>query len=237
MGQIPEQLIRYKLGALMDTLEMHGVQDTQVMFSAIGDHYLDRAPLQVGQFESGTEELNAGLASIFLEGGGGGTSQESYLLAWLVAGRHTSIDCFEKRAQKGFLFTIGDEASWSKIEAARLKQVLGYQPAEDLTDRELLAQAQRMYHVFHIHANETGYRNHAGVLNYWRSLLGQHLLVLDDHTAVAELIASTVATTLGYDLATVTAGFDSGVANTVHKALAGVSTSLGARRHRESIRF
>lgn len=237
MGQIPEQLIRHKLGALMDTLETHGVQDTQVMFSAIGDHHADRAPLQVGQFESGTDELNAGLASIFLEGGGGGTSQESYLLAWLVAGRHTSIDCFEKRAQKGFLFTIGDEASWPKVEADRLKNLLGYSQAEDLTDAELLAQAQRMYHVFHIHANETGYRNHDGVLNYWRGLLGQHLLILDDHNAIAELIASTVATTLGADLATVTASFDTGVASTVRKALASVSTGLSTRRDRGVVRL
>jgi hypothetical protein len=230
MGRIPEQLIRHKLGALMDTLETHGVADAQVMFSAIGDHYSDRAPLQVGQFESGTDELNAGLASVYLEGGGGGTAQESYLLAWLVAGRHTSIDCFEKRAQKGFLFTIGDEASWSKVEATKLKALLGYGQADDLTDRELLAQAQRMYHVFHIHANETHYRNHAGVLNYWRDLLGQHLLILDDHNAVAELIAATVATTLGADLATVTDSFAAGVGSTVRKALAKVSTSLSSRR-------
>lgn len=230
MGRIPEYLIRHKLGALMDTMIDHKIADPQIMFSAIGDHHSDRAPLQVGQFESGTDELSAGLTNIFLESGGGGTMQESYLLAWLAAGRHTSIDCFEKRAQKGFLFTIGDEASWSMVEAAKLKAILGYSQAEDMTDQELLQQAQRMYHVFHIHANETHYRNHPKVIDYWRGMLGQNLLILDDHNAVAELIASTIAATLGADLAKVTADFDTGVAASVHKALASLDTGLKTRK-------
>ena len=71
MGQIPEMLIRHKLGSLMDTLLAHGVEDPQVMFSAIGDHHTDRVPLQIGQFESGTDELNDCLSKVYLEGGGG----------------------------------------------------------------------------------------------------------------------------------------------------------------------
>lgn len=234
MGRIPETLIRHKLGSLMNTMIAHGVTDPQIMFSAIGDHHADQASLQVGQFESGTDELNANLANVFLEGGGGGTAQESYLLAWLVAGRHTSIDCFEKRAQKGFLFTIGDEASWSKVEAAKLKKLLGYDQAVDMTDRALLHQAQRMYHVFHIHANETHYRNHPVILDYWRDLLGQNLLILDDHNALAELIASTVATMTGADLDAVTADFDSGIGATVRKALAKIDTGLAKRETKGS---
>lgn len=226
MGRIPENLIRHKLGSLMDTMLAHKVKDPQIMFSAIGDHVVDRAPLQVGQFESGTDELNANIANVFLEGGGGGGAKESYLLAWLVAGQHTSIDCFEKRAQKGFLFTIGDEKSWPKVEADRLKSLLGYDQAVDMSDRELLHQAQRMYHVFHIHANETGYRNNKEVLGYWQDLLGQHLLILDDHNALAELIASTVATMSGADLDEVTASFDPAVEATVRKALAKVDTAV-----------
>lgn len=97
MGRIPELLIRHKLGAMMETLLRHGVEDPQVMFSAIGDQYTDRAPLQVGQFEAGATEMNLNLSQIYLEGGGGGQAKESYQLAWLIAGRHTSIDCFEKR--------------------------------------------------------------------------------------------------------------------------------------------
>lgn len=223
MGRIPEQLIRHKLGALMDTLISHEVEDPQVMFSAIGDHVSDRCPLQVGQFESGTDELNEGLAKIYIEGGGGGQNMESYLMSWLIAGRHTSIDCFEKRGVKGFLFTIGDEKSWGDLDAEWLKDAMGYTQAETLEAKDLLAEAQRMYHVFHIHINETGYKDNPDVMGYWKDILGERFLVLDDHESLAELIASTVAVINGIDIKTVTTSFDKKTATSVAKALVNIS--------------
>lgn len=223
MGRIPEQLIRHKLGALMDTLIDHEIEDPQVMFSAIGDHISDRCPLQIGQFESGTDELNDGLAKIFIEGGGGGQNMESYLMAWLVAGRHTSIDCFEKRNTKGFLFTIGDEKSWHELNADWLKNVMGYAEAETLKAEDLLAEAQRMYHVFHIHVNETGYKDSPDVIGYWKNLLGERALILDSHNSLAELIASTVAVINGIDLKDLTSSFDAKTATSVKNALMNIS--------------
>ncbi|NRB51318.1 MAG: hypothetical protein HRU41_26845 [Saprospiraceae bacterium] len=223
MRNIPEHLIRHKLGSLMDTLLDHGVEYPQVLFAAIGDHISDRAPLQVGQFESGTDELNHCLSSIYLEGGGGGQTMESYLLAWLVAGRHTSIDCFEKRNKKGFLFTMGDEMSWDEVDADRLKGIMGYTEASDISAKDVLAQAQRMYHIFHIHVNEASYRDDPRIIGYWRDLLGENLLILDDQNAIAELIASTIAVIHGVKLDKVAASFDSGTAKAVRKALVNVS--------------
>lgn len=226
MGQIPEMLIRHKLGSLMDTLLAHGVEDPQVMFSAIGDHHTDRAPLQIGQFESGTDELNDCLSKVYIEGGGGGQNMESYLLAWLVAGRHTSIDCFEKRGNKGFLFTIGDEKNWDSVAAPRLKELMGYAQTDPITDTQVLAQAQRMYHVFHIHINETGYKDNPDVIGYWKKLLGERALILDQHMAVAELIASTVAVINGANLDKVAAEFDDATAKSVKNALMLVNTDV-----------
>jgi hypothetical protein len=226
MGQIPELLIRHKLGSLMDTLLAHGVEDPQVMFSAIGDHHTDRVPLQIGQFESGTDELNDCLSKVYLEGGGGGQNMESYLLAWLVAGRHTSIDCFEKRGNKGFLFTIGDEKNWDSVAAPRLKELMGYAQTDPITDAQVLAQAQRMYHVFHIHINETGYKDNPDVIGYWKKLLGERALILDKHMAVAELIASTVAVINGANLDKVAAEFDDATAKSVKNALMLVKTDV-----------
>lgn len=226
MGQIPEMLIRHKLGSLMDTLLAHGVEGPQVMFSAIGDHVTDQSPLQVGQFESGTDELNECLSKVYIEGGGGGQNMESYLLAWLVAGRHTSIDCFEKRGNKGFLFTIGDEKSWDSVDATRLKDLMGYAQTDPITDAQVLAQAQRMYHVFHIHINETGYKDNPDIIGYWKKLLGERALILDKHMAVAELIASTVAVINGANLDKVAAEFDDATANSVKNALMKVNTDV-----------
>lgn len=219
MGRIPELLIRHKLGAMMDTLLQHGVEDPQVMFSAIGDQYTDRAPLQVGQFESGATEMNLNLSQIYLEGGGGGQAKESYQLAWLIAGQHTSIDCFEKRGQKGFLFTVGDEMSWDHLEADYLRRLMGYSEGQNYSTDTLLAAAREKYHVYHIHINETGYRNNPTVLEYWRDLLGENFLVLDDHRVLAELIASVVASQQGAGVDQLTRGFDTNIAHQIKNTL------------------
>jgi len=199
MGEIPEKLIREKLGALIETMLKHNIQSPAVLFGGIGDHHSDEYPCQVGQFESGTNELNKWLTGLYLEGNGGGQNKESYLLAWYVASRHTSIDCFEKRGKKGYLFTVGDEKTWDKLDASTLKEIFGVSQAEDITAEQLLKEAQRMYHVFHIHINSTQYRNDMNVIDDWKRLLGQNLIILDDSDVVAETVASTIAVMEGVD--------------------------------------
>ncbi|WP_046243622.1 hypothetical protein [Hymenobacter terrenus] len=226
MGRIPEILVREKLGPLMNTLIDHGVAHPQLLFGGIGDHHSDSYPLQVGQFESGTAELDQWLTGIYLEGNGGGQSRESYTLAWLFAARHTSCDCFEKRGQKGFLFTIGDEAAWDVLQANALKAIMGYPEAEDLTDQQLLEEAQRSYHVFHIHVNEGSYRDDPSVLGYWKKVLGERLIILDDYNAIAETIATAVALVHGVELKDILASFDQKTAGTVQHALVHASRGL-----------
>ena len=231
MGRIPEAIVKDKLGALMNTIIDNGVEHPQILFGAIGDHRTDEAPLQVGQFESGTEELDKWLTQIYLEGYGGGQARESYLLAWLVAGRHTSIDCFEKRNQKGFLITIGDEASWDSLDTRTLRDLMGYTDAEvDLTDKQLLEEAQRLYNVYHIHINEANYRDDPRVLGYWRDMLGERLIVLNDYTAICETIATLVAVQHGVDMEEVTSKFDPNIAGLVTTALATVDMGSGVAK-------
>lgn len=226
MGRIPEVLVREKLGTLMSTLISHGINDAQVLFGAIGDHKSDNFPLQVGQFESGTEELNKWLSSVYLEGNGGGQNKESYSLAWLFAARHTSTDSFERRNTKNLLFTIGDEAAWDKLEASKLKEIMGYAEAEDISDEAILAEAQRTYHVFHIHVNEGSHRDDSQVLGYWKKMLNERLIICNDYNQIAELIASTVAVIHGLDLDTFTSSFDPKTAIDVKNALVKINTSV-----------
>lgn len=226
MGRIPEVLVREKLGTLMESLIKHGINDAQVLFSAIGDLYHDRCPLQVGQFESGTIELNKWLSTVYLESNGGGDQHESYGLAWLFAARHTSTDSFEKRNTKNLLFTIGDESNHAVFKANKLKELMGYTEAEDITDEAILAEAQRMYHVFHIHVNEGSYRDSPTVLGYWRKMLGERLIICNDYNQIAELIASTVAIIHGLDLDTFTSSFDPKTAIDVKNALSKVNVSV-----------
>ncbi len=225
MGRIPEHIIKNELGTLMNTIIDNGVPDPQVLFGAINDHQTGvRAPIQIGQFESGTEELNKWLSGVALQGGGGGQDMESYLLAWFVAGRHTSIDCFEKRNEKGFLFTIGDEASWDCLNGRDIQSIFGYEKSEDVTDKQLLEEAQRLYNVYHIHINEASYRDDPRVLGYWKKMLGERLIVLDDYHAICATIATVIAVQHGVDMAKVVKSFDSKTAGIVTTALATVAT-------------
>src|SRR5688572_7412422 len=102
MARIPEDFVRDSMPMMMQDIVDLEVVDPQIFFGAIGDHECDRAPLQVGQFESSAELINKWLTSVYMEKGGGGNAGESYPLAWYFAGYHTSIDCFEKRGEKGF---------------------------------------------------------------------------------------------------------------------------------------
>jgi len=197
MGQVPEMIVRKKLDKLMNKLIESGVEDAHVFFGGIGDQYSDRAPLQVGQFEAETELLHKWLTSIYLEGGGGGGNHESYLLAWLVAARHTAIDCMEKRNQKGFLFTVGDERSHANVNADVLEQVLGYTDAERMTDEQLLNEAKEKYNVYHIHVQQGSYRDNPTTLGYWRDLLGEeNLIILENYEDICDVIAEKIVSVL-----------------------------------------
>jgi hypothetical protein len=224
MGRIPENIIKNEAGTLMNTIIDNGVEHPQVLFGAIGDHISDNTPLQLGQFECSAEDLDKWLKGTYIEGGGGGQCMESYLLAWLVAGRHTSIDCFEKRNEKGFLFTIGDEASWDKVDARHLKDIFGYSQTEDVTDVQLLEEAQRLYNVYHIHVNEGSYRDDPQVLGYWKKMLGERLIVLQDYHAICATIATLIAVQHGVDIKDVVKHFDANIAGIVTTALATVTT-------------
>lgn len=231
MGSIPENLIKNKLGTLMNTIIDNGILDPQIMFMAIGDHISDDFPLQVGQFESGTAELDDCLSKIFIERGGGGQNMESYPLAWYFAARHTSIDSFEKRQEKGFLFTIGDEGFHQRMATDLLRSKCGYKGREELLASSLLNEACRSYFVFHIHANEGSYTNDYGIFSQWKALLGERFLVLENQNNIAELIATTVALVKGVHLDEAMSAFDTKTRQSVSNALVAIKDSLVRRDH------
>lgn len=227
MGAVPEQLIKGKLTEIMETVIAHGIPDPQIMFVAVGDHYTDNFPFQIGQFESGDVELEKWLTKICNEGKGGGNGGESYGLTWFFAGQHTSIDCFEKRGQKGFLFTIGDEDVHPVMQAQALKTIFGKGESE-VKASDALSAAQRQYHVFHICVNQCYEPAHL------RHMLGERMLEIGDPELVAEVIGSTVAVVNGADITKVVSGFSSSVAGKVTTALANVKAEVATTGSRSS---
>lgn len=185
MGHIPHELIKEGLPKLMGGIIQGGVPDPALLFLGIGDHECDRYPLQVGQFESGDEELDMWLTRTYIEGGGGGNAGESYLLAWYFAAFHTKTDAFEKRGQKGLLFTVGDEPGLKTLPASGIKEIMG-QGQQIYTHLELLAEAQKKYDVYHISVLHSGQAVNADV--EWKELLGQNCLSIEDHREIPNVI-------------------------------------------------
>lgn len=225
MGRIPYELVTNTLKDLPETLITHGLPDCQILFGGIGDEYYDRAPLQVGQFESGATELVNDLTSLYIEGGGGGNSAESYELAWHFMANHTSMDCWEKRGIKGFIFTIGDER-YQDMNGSKLSNTMGY--PETISDKKaetLFNEVSRHFHVYHIHVQEGSYRDSSYVFDQWRGLIGERFLVCEDYKAIPALIATTIAIVHGLDMKTVLASLPASTAAVVSTALARVNST------------
>jgi hypothetical protein len=219
MGSIPYNLIRNKFPQMMDTLTGHGVADAQICFGAIGDHISDSVPLQIGQFEQETVKLIDSLADIYIESGGGGQAMESYPLAWYIAGYHTSIDSFEKRGLKGFLFTIGDESFHPNYNGRFIQEMMGARETSgNYTAQQLFAAASEKYHIFHIHVEDGSYRT-ADIDREWKKLLGERFLSLRNSNNIAELIGTTVSVINGTDMNRILKSFDKETAFDVSKAL------------------
>ncbi|WP_371782410.1 hypothetical protein [Streptosporangium subroseum] len=205
MGGVPRTL-QTKLPDLLGLLLRKGyATDPQILFGAIGDATCDRAPLQVGQFES-DNRMDEHLGKILLEGGGGGQKSESYELAMYFMARHTAIDCFEKRGRRGYLFIIGDELPYPKVKRREVGKVVGDRLRQDIPTRDLVAELTRIYDVYYILPAGTSYAGDDQVLAAWRELLGQNVLELDDLDAVCEIIALTVG--LGEDAIGLQEGLD-----------------------------
>lgn len=233
MGNVP-RVLQTKLGALMRVLIQKGyVAHPQVLFGAVGDAYCDLVPLQIGQFESGLE-MDDDLGKIYLEGGGGGQVHETYELAMYFFARHTSIDCYERRGQRGYLFTIGDEKPYGVVSRQHVQEHIGDAIERDIPTERIIAELQQRYEYFHIIPTNTAHGSSAEVQDRWRALLGERVLLLQDEAAVCETIALAIGLCEGaigdLDHGTddlVQAGYDPAAAGAAATALMRYATARG----------
>src|SRR5439155_27157814 len=149
MQAVPK-VLQANLPKLMGLLIRKGyLEHPQILIGAIGDATCDKAPLQVGQFESGIE-IEDDLGKLFLEGGGGAHITESYELAMYFMARHTSIDCLEKRNKRGYLFIIGDEMPYRAVKRAEVQRVIGDAPQADIPMEEIIAELEKRFDVYFV---------------------------------------------------------------------------------------
>jgi len=173
------------------------VRDPQILFAAVGDSSIrggrmcDEVPLQVAQFES---DLRATLQleSMVIEGGGGGQKHESYQNAAYFLAEHTVHDAWEKRRKKGYVFFIGDELAWPNVEPAEIAALVGDAPPAPIPTAEIFARLRQRYDVFFILPDGASFGGDRQVLGYWRKLLGENVLQLQEPNGAAELIALSI---------------------------------------------
>lgn len=231
MGHVPRTL-QSKLPGLLGLLMRKGyVEHPQILFGAVGDATCDRAPLQIGQFES-DNRMDDDLGKILLEGGGGGQMTESYELAMYFMARHTRLDCLDKRGRRGYLFLIGDELAYPKVKKREIRKVIGDEAGEDIALAAIVAELKRKYDVYFIIPEGAYHSADDRLADFWRSHLGQNVIRLDDLDAVCETIALTVG--LAEDAVDLDEGLDhlrefgSDAGTSVSRALAPLNARRGA---------
>lgn len=199
MSTVPRVFV-LKLQKLMAALVKKGfIPDPHVLFGAVGDAYSDRVPLQVGQFEGGNE-IDDTLTNIFLEGNGGAQDMESYDLALYYMLKHTDIDCIKKRGQKAYLFMLGDERLYPKVNRHQVEAIIGDTLQEDIPVEDVIKELQKNWNVFWIMPGGTNHWGDSNVIEPMRKLFGQNYIMLENPEDVCELIVSTIGLTEGYDL-------------------------------------
>lgn len=209
MGHYADYLARTGIGEAITRLQdRKPVANPHVAFGMVGDAIAnDQAPLQVTQFEA-DNRIDQIVQDFWIEKRGGGNSSESYDLPWLFASRFVSADHIEKRNQKGFLFTMGDEpAPHFRYGAHSLEKVFGRGRVQGpITSEQMLAEAQKNWKVFHIIIEEGSQGKNRSTRTTWQHLLGPNALFLDDHKAMPALICAAMEYTEGRSLEEVLAG-------------------------------
>jgi hypothetical protein len=189
MGEIPKIMANQQLPTFMKILLDCQIRDPQLLFMAIGDAISDSAPLQVGQFESTAELMDQWLTWSYLEGGGGGTGQESYELGLYFLALHTEMDCMVKRKKRGYLFMTGDEVPYPTLSKHVVEAVIGDNLDEDLTCEEIFAELQKSYVPFFIIPDQARAKR---CERRWRDLLGDNVICLESPVDVCFVTAGAI---------------------------------------------
>lgn len=194
MGIFLHSLIKDDFPRLIKQIYEITSYDPHIMFMGVGDVAAgDRAPLQVTQFEADLRMLEQ-LQKIYIERGGGGNDYESYILPWYFAGKHVKMDCWDKRKEKGFLFTFGDEMPTPKLTARQIKDVFEDNDELDnpfITAEDCLEMASEKFNCYHIILHGSYCNSFYGSVSHgWRDLMGSHVCDLSDHSYLPELVST-----------------------------------------------
>lgn len=230
MGMLAQEVLTGMETVCTELYSRKPVTDPQILTAAIGDVFCDSAPLQVTQFEADIRIVDS-TRKLFIERGGGANNGESYAAVWLFAAMQTSTDAWEKRGEKGFLFTIGDEpllgsvnlpANPVAITPDQAKRFMGLDIQAPMSAEDCYALAAQRWEIFHICVNR---RFAADVEKSFGKLLGDRLIWLQATEHLPEVIVSAIQLAKGESLDKVAGSWSGGTAVAVTEALKGVAVA------------
>jgi hypothetical protein len=192
MGDIPDNLIREGLPKIVSKIMEMGIADPAILIMAVGDSRCDgnNGVFQLGQFESGDTEMDMWLERIWISKGGGGNGGESYNWPYYYALNHVQTDAWEKRKQKGFIFTIGDDHCHDSLSLREIEEVMGQVATakETVQTTHLVDALKEKWNVYHLELGTCK--------DSWGRLLGTENVIecgRRDYDGMANKIATTVA--------------------------------------------
>lgn len=196
MGDIPKDLAKKELPQFMRVLMNVGVADPQVLFMAVGDALtgFEKAPLQVGQFESTASGMDQWLTWCFLEGGGGGNGGESYDLAAYFLARHTETDNFVRRGRKGYAIFTGDDNPFPFVQANLVNTWMSSKINRDISTDQMFRELGERYNTFFLIPHNHGRQR---VVSRWREILGDRVIQLYADGITSYVSAGAIALTEG----------------------------------------
>ncbi|MBR6513295.1 MAG: hypothetical protein IKT46_00535 [Clostridia bacterium] len=153
MGYLAAEIAKNSLNkTILELYDKNPVTNPHVMCAAITSPAEPNGALQVTQFEADIRVVEQLLE---LKVGFSGNRYSYDSLVWYFAAKHTSIDSFNKRGKKGFLFTIGDEICGAHRGESLLAEEIRAVYGDDYNGGSIsLAQVYSMaaekYEIFHI---------------------------------------------------------------------------------------
>jgi len=197
MGYLAKMVAQESLNeTMMKLYSTNAVKDPALMFAAYGD-VDDASPLQVTQFESDIR-IAEQLLDLWLENAGSGRVVPNLL--WYFAAKHTSLDSFEKRKKKGYIFTIGDCADCRKEgEPGNLpvlyERVFGEKVNMKVGD--IVKAAEEKFELFHLFL-DNDYSKAKNIVSF----LPGHTMAIrtDEIDCIPEIVISTIQMNEGMEL-------------------------------------
>ncbi len=187
MAQWPG-IIFQKLPVLYNEAKLH-LPDVDISFCAIGDANIDQYPLQVCDFAKG-KPLEAGINSLYPEGGGGGGIKESYEIAAYFYARH----CRLPQAKHALFVFCGDEGFYERIKVNTVRKMTGATIAQDLDSYDIFAELKKRFDVYMLRVPYEDAEKDKAIHEQWQGALSrQTVLRMEDPKRIVDCIIGLTA--------------------------------------------